>query len=164
MPVKNNQKPDRAKNKKAGNAPKETPEQKRNKLAKELGLTIRQKNFVDELIGNKGISATEAYIRAYGSEDRTIAANSASRLLGNASIQIYKDSAVSKAKSRIVSLVSSDNEQIALKASQDILDRTQGKAQQKDSTVSRVVRVEVDLTGVKLGNHYLPKAVIDDIV
>lgn len=161
--TKNNQKADRAGNKKAGNAPKETPEQKRQALAKQLGLKPKTVEMIELMENDKKLSQTEAYIRIHGTDNRESARSSASALLAKPNVQIYKDSAIRKAKRRVVSLVSSDNEGIALKASQDIIDRTEGKAQPKEGTVSRVVRVEVDLTGVKLGNHYLPKSVIDVI-
>ncbi len=159
MPVKNNQKADRAKNRKAGNAPQLTADQKRLVLAKQLGLKPKTVEMIEMMENNSKLSQTEAYIRTHKTENRISAANSASALMAKPSVQIYKDSAIRKAKKRIVTLVSSDNEGIALKASQDILDRTEGKAQQKEGNVSRVVRVEVDLTGVKLGNHYLPPGV-----
>lgn len=164
MPVKNNQRPDRGANRKTGNAPKETPEQKRDRLAKELGLTRRQQSFVDELLENKGISATEAYIRIYGNKSRNSARALASQTLAKPNVQIYKDSAIRKAKTRIVGLVDSDNEQIALKAAQDIIDRTEGKAGHNEAEKSRTVKVIVDLTGVKLGNHYLPSEVVDGVI
>lgn len=157
--TKNNNKPDRAGNKKAGNAPKVTPEEERKALAKQLRLKPKTVNMVELMESNPKLSQTEAYIQTHETNNRKVASIEASKLLAKPSVQIYKDSAIRKAKKRVVSLVSSDNEQIALKASQDILDRTEGKAQQKDSTVSRVVRVEVDLTGVRLGNHYLPTGV-----
>lgn len=163
----NNQKASRGKNRRAGNV-KPSAEQQRSKLAKDLGLTIRQRSFVDELINSKGISATEAYIRAYGinGEDkaqRQIAGVNASRLLKNDKVNIYKDSAISKAKGRIVSLVSSSNESIALKASQDILDRTTGKAVQKNENISKSVEVKLDLTGLRVGSHAIeaPKVPVE---
>lgn len=159
MPIKNNQRADRGKNRKAGNAPKETPEQKRTRLAKELGLKPRTVEMIEMMENDKTLSQTEAYIRTHETNNRKNASIEASKLLAKPSVQIYKDSAIRKAKKRIVSLVDSDNEQIALKASADILDRTEGKAAQKTEHTSRVVRVEVDLTGVKLGNHYLPTGV-----
>lgn len=164
MTVKNNQRLDRGSNKRSGNAPKQTAEQERKALAKQLRIKPKTVNMIELMENNPKLSQTEAYIRTHMTENRKVAGIEASKLLKKPSVQIYKDSAVRKAKKRVVSLVSSDNEQIALKASQDIIDRTEGKAQQKESTVSRVVRVEVDLTGVKLGNHYLPKLLIDDVV
>ena len=161
MPVKNNQRADRGANKKAGNAPKLTAEDKNTRLAKQLRIKPRTKAMVDKLLANPGMSQTQAYIETHQTNNRIVAKNEASKLLTKPSVAIYKDSAVRKAKSRIVSLVDSDNENIALKASQDIIDRTEGKASHKDEQLSRTVHVSLDLTGVKLGNHYLTPAQID---
>ena len=164
MPIKNNNRPDRGANKRSGNAPKLTAEEKRTQLAKELGIKPRTKAMVDKLLEDPKLSQTEAYIQTHETNNRKVANIEASKLLAKPSVQIYKASAVSKAKRRIVSLVDSDNENIALKASQDIIDRTEGKAGHKDGDVSRTVRVELDLTGVKLGNHYLTPQQVDSLV
>ena len=163
MTVKNNQRADRGKNKRAGNDPqtKLTAEQKRTKLAKELGLRPKTKAMVDRLLADPKLTQTQAYIDTHQTTNRKTAVVEASKLLSKPNVQIYKDSAIRKAKARIVTLVDSDNENISLKASQDILDRTEGKAAQKTENVSRTVEVKLDLTGVKLGNHYLTKAQID---
>jgi len=81
-------------------------------------------------------------------ESRITAKNAASKLLQKPSVIGYKDSAVKKAKNRIVSLVESPNESISLKASQDIIDRNEGKAVQKNESISKTVTVSLDLTGV----------------
>lgn len=155
MPKTNNNKADRGSNKRAGNAPKLTLEEKRAKLAKELRLKPKTVKMVDKLLADDKLSQTQAYIDTHNTTNRKTAAIAASKLLQKPNVQIYKDSAIKKAKSRIVSLVDSDSENIALKASQDILDRTEGKAKQKEGDNSTVVRVELDITGVKLGNHYI---------
>ena len=161
MPVKNNQRADRGKNRKTGNAPELTAEDKNTRLAKQLRIKPRTKAMVDKLLDNPSMSQTQAYIETHDTNNRNVARVEASKLLSKPSVAIYKDSAVRKAKSRIVSLVDSTNENIALKASQDIIDRTEGKAGHKDEQLSRTVHVSLDLTGVKLGNHYLTPAQID---
>lgn len=161
-PVKNNQRADRGNNRKRGNDSKLTAKEKRDKVAKQLKISDKTQNFYDEVITNPKIKKREAYKKHISDSTSDMQASvNASRLINSDKYQIYKDSAVSKAKKRIVSLVDSDNESIALKASQDIVDRTEGKAQQKDGDVSRTVKVEIDLTGVKLGNHYLTPQQID---
>jgi len=161
MPVKNNSRADRGLNKKSGNAPRLNAEDKNARLAKQLRIKPKTKATVDEILSNPSISNTEAYMKHHGTTNRDSARASVSKMLAKPSVQVYKDSAIRKAKSRIVSLVDSDNENIALKASQDIIDRTEGKAGHKDEQVSRTVHVSLDLTGVKLGNHYLTPAQID---
>ena len=76
----------------------------------------------------------------------------------------YKDSAVKKAKRRVIELVDSSNENTALKASQDIIDRNEGKAIQKSETTSKVVTVKLDIGGARLGAHYIrPEQIAEEI-
>jgi hypothetical protein len=151
----NNNKAARGKNAKAGNAPKLTAEEQRQVLADQLNLKPKTKEMVDMLLDNPKLSQTEAYIRTHGTNSRVTAAVEASKTLRKPNVGIYKDSAVKKAKVRIVSLVDSGNESIALKASQDIMDRTEGKAIQRSEQTNRTVEVKLDLTGVRIGNHYV---------
>lgn len=164
MPTKNNQRADRGKNRKTGNAPNETPEQKKQRLAKQYGIKPKTKDFIDMLNDNPKLSATEAYIRTHQTTNRITAGTAANKLLKKPSVIGYKDSAVKRAKRRIVQLVDSDNESIALKASESIIDRNEGKAVQKNENLSRTVEVKLDLTGVKLGNHYLTPAQVDGLI
>ncbi|UOF77972.1 hypothetical protein [Caudoviricetes sp.] len=157
--VKNNNRPDRGKNRKAGNAPELTAEEKRTALAKQLGIKPKTKEFIDLMNDNPKLSATEAYIRTHETESRVTAGTAAHKLLKKPSVIGYKDAAVKKAKRRIVTLVDSSNESIALKASQDIIDRNEGKSVQKTENLSRTVEVKLDLTGVRLGAHYIPDSV-----
>jgi hypothetical protein len=160
MAVKaNNNRADRGKNKKAGNAPKLTAEQEKTRLAKQLGLKPKTKQLVDNLLENPKLSQTQAYIDIHGTTNRDSARATASALLAKPNVQIYKESAVKKAKTRIVTLIESQNESIALKASQDVLDRTEGKAIQRNETTARTVEVKLDLTGVRIGAHYIPSSV-----
>lgn len=152
---KNNNRPDRGKNRKAGNAAKLTAEEEKQQLAKQLGLKRRTIDFIEELQDNPQISNTEAYIRTHETNSRVTASREAYKLLKKPEVQIYSQATVRKAKRRIGSLVDSGNESIALKASQDIIDRTEGKAVQKTENTSRTVKVSLDLSGVRLGAHYI---------
>jgi hypothetical protein len=152
---KNNQRPDRAGNKKAGNSPDLTPEQQRIVLAKSLGIKPKTKEFIDLMQADPKLSATEAYIRTHQTINRNTAKVEASKLLTKPNVSIYKASIVKKAKTKIGLLIDSSNESIALKASQDVIDRTEGKAIQKNETTSKVVTVKLDLSGLKLGAHYV---------
>lgn len=163
MAVKNNNTAARGANKKAGNDPKLTAEEERRQLAKQLRIKPKTIAMVNLLEENPKLSQTQAYIDTHQTNNRKVASIQASKLLAKSSVQIYKDSAVRKAKKRIVSLVDSNNESIALKASTDIIDRTEGKAVQKNETTTKTVEVRLDLTGVKLGNHYISPIVRDVI-
>jgi hypothetical protein len=153
---RNNNRPDRGKNRKAGNVPKLTALQEREALAKELGIRPKTKAFIDLMLADPKLSASEAYRLVHKTNSPETSKVNASKLLTKTNVQIYKDSAVGKAKRRIVQLVSSDNESIALKAAQDIIDRTSGKAVQKSDITSRTVEVKLDLSGVRIGAHYIP--------
>lgn len=161
MTVKNNNRADRGANKKAGNSPRLTAEEKKRILAKQLRLRPKTVAMVDMLLENPKLTQTEAYMRTHDTDNRKNAGIQASKILNKPSVQIYKDSAVRRAKSRIVSLVDSENESIALKAATDIIDRTEGKAVQKNETTTKTVEVKLDLTGVKLGNHYIKPEMIE---
>lgn len=161
MTVKNNNRADRGANKKAGNSPRLTAEEKKRILAKQLRLRPKTVAMVDMLLENPKLTQTEAYMRTHDTDNRKNAGIQASKILNKPSVQIYKDAAVSKAKRRIVSLVDSENESIALKAATDIIDRTEGKAVQKNETTTKTVEVKLDLTGVKLGNHYIKPEMIE---
>lgn len=152
---KNNQRLDRADNKKRGNAPELTPEEQRIVLAKTLGIKPKTKEFVDLMNADPKLSATEAYIRTHQTESRATARTNASQLLAKTNVAIYKSSIVKKAKVKVGLLIDSSNESIALKAAQDVIDRTEGKAIQKNETTSKVVTVKLDLSGLKLGAHYV---------
>lgn len=148
-------------NTKRGNV-KQAPKT-REVLAKELKLKPKTKAFVDKLIDEPKKSNTQAYIETHETNDRKSASVSAARLLAKPSVQIYKNSAVIKAKKRVVALVDSENENIALKASQDIIDRVEGKAVQKNESTQRTVNVMLDLTGVKLGGHNLSPSQVQEL-
>jgi hypothetical protein len=150
----NNSRADRGKNRKNGNV-KLSPEEIKTNLAKQYGIKPKTKEFIDLLNSDSKLSATEAYIRTHKTESRITAGNAANKLLKKPSVIGYSQSAVGKAKRRIIELVDSTNESIAVKASQDILDRNEGKAIQKTENLSRVVNVKLDLTGVRIGTHYL---------
>jgi hypothetical protein len=156
MAVKaNNQRADRGANRKAGNAPRLTAEQKRTALAKELGIKPKTKELVDMLLENKGLTQTEAYMKLHPKANYNTAKDAASKILQKPAVIGYKSSAVGKAKRRIITLVDSSNESIALKASQDIIDRNEGKSVQKTENLSRTVEVKLDLTGVRTGAHHV---------
>lgn len=153
----NNNRPDRGRNRKSGNVSTVlSPLEEREILAKDLKLRPKSKAVLDEILDNPKISHTDAYLKHHKTNDRKTANVNAAKLLAKTSARIYTSAAVGKAKRRIVSLVESGNENIALKASQDILDRTEGKATQKTESVNRTVEVKLDLTGVRIGSHYIP--------
>lgn len=151
----NNNRPDRGKNKKAGNSPAESTAERKTRLAKQYGIRPKTKAMVDLLNDDPKISQTEAYIQTHETTNRKTASKEAAKLLQSPAVIGYKDSAVKKAKRRVIELVDSSNESIALKAADSIIDRTEGKAIQKNETTSKVVTVKLDLSGARLGAHYI---------
>lgn len=151
----NNNRPDRGKNRKAGNEAPESTAERKQRLAKQYGIKPKTKEYIDMLNDNPTMSQTEAYIRTHKTNSIKTAKSEASKLLQRPAVIGYKDSAVKKAKRRVIELVDSSNESIALKAADSIIDRTEGKAIQKNETTSKVVTVKLDLSGARLGAHYI---------
>lgn len=112
------------------------------KLAKKLKLKPRTIAFIDELSNNPKLSQTEAYLRTHKTTNINSARASASQLLATPNVLIYTNKIENKAKRKIASLIDSEKEEIALKASQDILDRNIGKAVQK--TISTSVNISFE--------------------
>jgi hypothetical protein len=125
-------------------------------LAKDLGISRRTQNFVDLLNDNPDISNQQAYIKTHATNNTNTAAVEAHRILKSPKVQIYTRSAVNRAINKVVTLIDSEQENIALRASESVLDRQFGKATFKSESVAKTVEVKLDLTGVKIGTHYLP--------
>lgn len=104
-----------------------TPEQSQ-KLAKDLRLKPRTKAFADKLLSDPSISQTQAYLQTHNTNNPDTAKVEASRTLTKPNVKVYMDKHIDRAKMRIVELVESDKEDIALRASESILDRSLGKA------------------------------------
>lgn len=116
-------------------------------MATDNKLTRHQKNFLDKLIADSGITATQAYLDTYPTDNRDTARANASRLLAKANSLQYLNKHIDNAQQRIVQLTSSDNEQIALKASQDILNRTTGLPVARHENTHNHLHISLDLTG-----------------
>lgn len=110
-------------------------------------LTRKQKAFADGIINNPKASAAEIARQTYNITDNKTSAVVASQNLSKTNISLYIDEHVNKAKERIVQLIDSDKPEIQLRASQDILDRTHGKAKQQIEQVTTGVTLNIDLTG-----------------
>lgn len=110
-------------------------------------MKAKTKAFVNELLADPKLSNTEAYMRTHQTTNRKSASVSASKLLAKPSVSIYLEQQVSKARQRIVHLVNNSNkEDIQLRAAQDILDRSYGKATQRNEVQTANVSINIDLT------------------
>lgn len=106
------------------------------KLARQLRLKPRTIAFIEEMINNPKISQTQAYLKTHATNNPNSARASASQLLATPNVLIYTNNIENKAKKKIASLIDSEKEEIALKASQDVLDRNIGKPLQKSVSTS----------------------------
>jgi len=111
-----------------------------------MKLTRKQKAFADELLNNPKQSAARAAMKTYNVKDLNSAAVQAHQNLMKPNVQIYMSEHIDKAKNRIVTLVDSDKEDIALRASDSLLDRALGKATQTINQQSTSVNINLDLT------------------
>lgn len=107
---------------------------------KGVRLTPKQKLYADKRIAEPKKSGVQIAQEVYGKPDKPISYRTANTIsvenMQKPVIQIYMDKHISKAKQRITELLDSDNEQIVLASSKDILDRTYGKASQKQESTS----------------------------
>lgn len=118
------------------------------KLAKELKLKPKTKQFVDLLLQDPTLSQTEAYLMTHNTTNTNTARSEASKTIAKPSVQLYTQSHINKAKYKIISLVDSEKEEIALKASESILDRELGK-----STIKTETNTITDIN-ITLGNRF----------
>lgn len=93
-------------------------------------LTKKQKAFADLYIANPKAPNTDIVKMVYNVTDTNNANQIARQNLQSPTVQIYLNSHVDKAKERIIELIDSKREDIALRASQDVIDRTHGKPTQ----------------------------------
>lgn len=105
-------------------------------------LRRKTKLFLDKVIENPKMSAADAYIATHETNNKAAAAVHATRLLHKPSARVYLEKHSKLAKRKIVELVGSNREEIALKASIDIMDRTYGKAVQRSENSNVNVNVE----------------------
>lgn len=92
------------------------------------GLKTNSKRILDVMMSKPNLNQSEAYKQIHPNASDVTARNNASQLLKKPEAQIYIQEHINKAKTKIVELVNNDKPDIALRASQDILDRTTGKA------------------------------------
>ena len=110
-------------------------------------LKENSKRTLDTIIANPKLSGTDAYLLTHKTQNRTTAASNVHQLLKKPEAQLYLEKHINKAKNRIVQLVDSEKEEIALRASDSILDRALGKATQRTEVTSQSVHFSIDLTG-----------------
>lgn len=114
-----------------------------NKLPK---LTIKQSNFVAELLKDKKISATQAVRNTYNVESINGASQIATDNLRNPKILQHLQANSVRAESVIVDLLEDKKSEVRLASAKDILDRVHGKATQRIEQTTTGVTLTIDLT------------------
>lgn len=118
------------------------------KSGTKVRLTKQQKDYADIKLSNPNMALVDVVKQAYpNAKDSNYASTIAAINEKNNSIQIYTNEQISKAKKKIVELIDSEREDIALRASVDVLDREHGKAIQKQEISSKTMTINIDLSG-----------------
>lgn len=114
-----------------------------------LLMTLKQnsKQILDVIAGQTKRNATKAYKEVHPTASTVTAATNAYKLLAKPEAQIYLEQHITKARNKVVELIDSPKENIALMASQDVLDRERGKARQVTEVRSTSLALTIDLTG-----------------
>lgn len=87
----------------------------------------KTREFADKLINNPKMNQQDAYLATHKTKNKPTARVNASVLMSKPSVQIYLDGHIKKAQRKVVELIGNDKPDIALRASQDVLDRHYGK-------------------------------------
>lgn len=116
------------------------------KKQKPRKLTRKQKAVLDILLAEPKTQQNEAYRRVMDTNSKQNATIEASRLVNRPEAQIYMQKHVDRAKNTIAGLMDSEREDIALKASKDVLDRHYGKATIRQESTTGKFTVNIDLT------------------
>lgn len=96
-------------------------------------------------IENPKETKTDAYLATHKTTNRATARAEASKLTAKPSYQIYKQEQVDQAKVNILDLANNaENESVKLKANQDVIDRNEGKATQKQITENTNLNINVE--------------------
>lgn len=103
---------------------------------------------LDEIIKHPEITQTEAYLRHHPTTNRNTARAEAAKLTAKPSSQIYLNKHVQMAKKTIVQIANDESVKpdTRIKAAQDILDRTEGKAIQRSINENHNLNVNVEAT------------------
>ena len=128
-----------------------------NTLSKQPKLTRKQQAFVNELLQDTKLSATQAAMRTYGTTDKPMSYDTARAVaaenLTKPSIQQYLSDHDFDSQTTIVEMMKQrEDKRLAFDAARDVQDRIHGKATQRVETVNTGINLSIDLTGVMLAN------------
>lgn len=111
-----------------------------------MTLKANSKKILDIIATQPNLNQTQAYKQVHPTASDNTARNNSSQLLKKPEAQIYLQKHIEKAKTKVVQLIDSDNEQISLKASEAVLDRALGKATQQISSTTQSISFSIDLS------------------
>lgn len=117
---------------------------KQNGIYRSMTLKTKSKQVLDLIAGDPKLSQTDAYQMVH-SGNRQTARTNAYKLLRKPEAQIYLQKHVNKARVKIVELVGSTKDEVALNASKDILDREYGKPTQRTENLTTAVNLNLSL-------------------
>lgn len=109
-------------------------------------LKQNSKAVLDIIAGQTKRDASKAYKEIHPNANALTAKVNASKLLAKPEAQIYLKAHTDKAKARVVELIDSDRQDIALRASEAVLDRELGRPIQRVQTHSTGITLSIDLT------------------
>ena len=108
-----------------------------------MALKANSKKILDIIASEPSTNYTNAYKQVHPTASDNTARNNSSQLLKKPEAQIYLQKHIEKAKSRVVELIDSNKENIALQASEAVLDRALGKAVNRTETTSLNIDVAI---------------------
>ncbi len=109
-----------------------------------MALKANSKKILDIVASGTAQNATDAYRQVHPTASDITARTNSHKLIKKPEAQIYLQQHIDKAKTRVVELIDSNKENIALQASEAVLDRALGKATQRIETENKhlVMRIE----------------------
>jgi hypothetical protein len=114
-----------------------------------MTLKVNSKRTLDIIATQDKTNASQAYKQTHPNASDSTARTNASALMRNPEAQIYLQKHVDKATTKIVELVDSSREDIALKASESILDRQLGKPITKTHSINLNLSIEEALNSLE---------------
>jgi hypothetical protein len=116
-------------------------------------IPTKRMAVLKEKLKDPSITNSEAARRAFPNLSPSSASMLALRTMKDERVLAILDKHVNKAQDTIVRLLDSDKPDIALRASQDILDRTYGKAIQRNENINKNITVVLGSHNAKIKTH-----------
>lgn len=121
-------------------------------------LKPKSRQVLDIIALDPKISATEAYLKVHGTDNRTTATTNAYKLLRKPESQIYLQKHIDRARNTVVELLDSKKDDIRLRSADSILDRALGKPTQRTEVETTGITLNIDLTSALTDNQQITDA------